>query len=167
MTAEVGTGSIGFSRLPAPTSPDISPAQPRLGASGSDLPPAVAGGSKRLHLPISVIENIAFGPDGESGPPHLLRLLVSTVLATDECSPVCIILPSAERVASVIAILAALECLSFDLPESRKAFLSGLSPGQRVRLYPTGGLPNRGRHARIKRHAHDQIAPDRRKEPPQ
>jgi predicted aconitase with swiveling domain len=60
------------------------------------------------------------------------------VLATDESSPICIVLPSVERVASVIAILASLECLAFDLPESREAFLSRLQPGQRVRLYPTG-----------------------------
>src|SRR5207302_11233128 len=45
-----------------------------------------------------------------------------------------------ERVASVVSILAALECLSFDLPENREAFLSGLRPGQRVRLYPTGDV---------------------------
>jgi hypothetical protein len=94
--------------------------------------------SGRLHIPISVIDRIAFGPDGGSAPPHLLRLLISTVLATDERSPVCVVLPSVERVASVVAILAALECLSFDLPENRAAFLSGLRPGQRVRLYPTG-----------------------------
>jgi hypothetical protein len=91
-----------------------------------------------LHLPVSVIDRIAFGPDGGSAAPHLLRLLVSTVLATEEESPVCIVLPSAERVASVIAVLAALECLACDLPESRKKFLAGLHPGQRVRLYPTG-----------------------------
>jgi hypothetical protein len=87
-----------------------------------------------------VIDSIAFGPDGASAPPHLLRLLVSTVLATDERSPICIVLPSVERVASVISILAALECLSFDLPANREAFLSDLRPGQRVRLYPTGDV---------------------------
>jgi hypothetical protein len=102
------------------------------------VPLASIEGSKRLHIPISVINNIAFGPDGASAPPHLLRLLVSTVLATEERSPICIVLPSVERVASVISILAALECLSFDLPEIREAFLSGLQPGQRVSLYPTG-----------------------------
>jgi hypothetical protein len=60
------------------------------------------------------------------------------VLATDERAPICIVLPSVERVASVISILAALECLSFDLPKNREAFLTSLRPGQRVRLYPTG-----------------------------
>jgi hypothetical protein len=102
----------------------------------------------RLNVPPSVIDRIAFGPDGGSAPPHLLRLLVSTVLATDECSPICIVLPSVERVASVVAILAALECLSFDLPETRKQFLRHLRPGQRVRLYPTGEVFEIGELAR-------------------
>jgi hypothetical protein len=115
-------------------------AEPHLGEQRSDLPVAAVEVSQRLHVPISVIDSIAFGPDGASAPPHLLRLLVSTVLATDERSPICIVLPSVERVASVVSILAALECLSFDLPENREAFLSGLRPGQRVRLYPTGDV---------------------------
>ena len=117
--------------------PHITSAEPWLAEPG-DFSPLAAEVRKPLHVPVSVIDRIAFGPDGGSAPPHLLRLLVSTVLATDERSPICIVLPSVERVASVISILAALECLSFDLPETREAFLSGLRPGQRVRLYPTG-----------------------------
>ena len=93
---------------------------------------------RRLNVPLSVIDRIAFGPDGGSAAPHLLRLLVSTVLTTEEHSPICIVLPCVERVASVVAVLAALECLAFDLPESRKHFLLSLRPGQRVRLCPTG-----------------------------
>src|SRR3974377_1051200 len=93
----------------------------------------------RLRVPLSVMDRIVFGPnDGPSVAPHLLRLLVSTVLGTEERSPICIVLPSVDRVASVVAILAALECLSFDLPETRRKFLLSLRPGQRVRLYPTG-----------------------------
>jgi hypothetical protein len=84
------------------------------------------------------MDRIAFGPDGELAAPHLLRLLVSTVLATEERAPICLVLPSVERVASVVAIVAALECLAFDLPETRKKFLASLQVGQRVRLYPTG-----------------------------
>jgi hypothetical protein len=95
-----------------------------------------------------VIDRIAFGPNGGSAPPHLLRLLVSTVLATDESAPICIVLPSVERIASVIAILAALECLSFDLPENRKHFLLNLRPGQRARLHPTGEVFEIGEVAR-------------------
>ena len=91
-----------------------------------------------LHVAPSVLDNIAFGPDGGSAAPHLLRLLLSTALTTGERSPVCIVLPSAERVASLIAILASLEGLSFDLPQTREDFLSRLKPGARVRLYPTG-----------------------------
>ena len=134
----VGAKSVRRYRPSAPTPPDIAPAEPHR--SGSNLPLAAVEGSRRLHIPISVINNIAFGPDGGSAPPHLLRLLVSTVLATDERSPICIVLPSVERVASVISILAALECLSFDLPENRDTFLSSLKPGQRVRLCPTGDV---------------------------
>jgi hypothetical protein len=91
-----------------------------------------------LHVAPSVLDNIAFGLDGRSAAPHLLRLLLSTVLTTGERAPICVVLPSAERVASLIAILASLECLALDLPESREDFLSRLKPGARVRLYPTG-----------------------------
>jgi hypothetical protein len=121
-----------------PGTEGVTAAEPHHGEQRRAFPVAAVDVSHRLRVPISVIDSIAFGPDGASAPPHLLRLLVSTMLATDERSPICIVLPSVERAASVISILAALECLSFDLPESRKAFLSGLSPGQRVRLYPTG-----------------------------
>jgi hypothetical protein len=121
-----------------PGTEGVTAAEPHHAEQRRDFPLAAVDVSHRLRVPISVIDSIAFGPDGASSPPHLLRLLVSTVLATDERSPICIVLPSVERVASVVSILAALECLAFDLPECRKAFLSGLSPGQRVRLYPTG-----------------------------
>ena len=131
------TERIRPSRSSAPTL-DIVSCGPRLGGRESHLSLATAAVSKHLRVASSVIDGIAFGLAGASTPPHLLRLLVSTVLATDERSPICIVLPSVERVASVIAILSALECLSFDLPESRETFLASLRPGQRVRLYPTG-----------------------------
>jgi hypothetical protein len=122
-------------------------AAPANGMSHSAEPPALHAGralpssaaaSSDLHVPVSVIDRIAFGPDSEWAAPHLLRLLVSTVLATEEAAPICIVLPCVEQVASVVAIAAALECLSFDLPENRKKFLASLTAGQRVRLYPTG-----------------------------
>lgn len=115
-----------------PRPPDRRPLDANAGAV-----PASAKFLHRLHVPVSVINRISLGSNGGSAPPHLLRLLVSTVLATEEGSPICIVLPSAEGVASVVAILAALECLASDLPESRKEFLASLQPGQRVRLYPT------------------------------
>lgn len=138
MTVGPSTEGIQPSRRPTRISPDITTAELRLGERETNVSVSADKVSKRLRIPISVINRIAFGPDGGSTPPHLLRLLISTVLATDESSPICIVLPSVERVASVIAILASLECLAFDLPESREAFLSRLQPGQRVRLYPTG-----------------------------
>lgn len=98
----------------------------------------ITPGCPTLSTPASVLDRIAFGQDDGSGTPHLLRLLVSTVLASSESAPICIVLPSVDRVASVVAILAAVELLALDLPESRKDFLAGLQSGQRVRLYPTG-----------------------------
>src|SRR5581483_3534925 len=128
-------------RVAAPANGMSHSAEPPALASALHAGPALpspAAAPSNLHVPVSVMDRIAFGPDGELAAPHLLRLLVSTVLATEERAPICLVLPSVERVASVVAIVAALECLAFDLPETRKKFLASLQAGQRVRLYPTG-----------------------------
>jgi hypothetical protein len=59
-----GTEGVRLSRPSAPTSPDITPAEPRSGARGGDLPPAAVQVLKRLHIPVSVIDNAAFGAEG-------------------------------------------------------------------------------------------------------
>jgi hypothetical protein len=93
---------------------------------------------QRLDVPLLMIGRIGFGPLGDVEPPHLLRLLVSTVLTTKEESPICIVLPSADRVTSTVALLAGLECLAFDLPDTRATFLDNLRRGLRVRLLSSG-----------------------------
>jgi hypothetical protein len=63
-------------------------------------------------------------------------MLVSTVVHGEENSPVCIVLPSAENVAAMVAAMASLELLARDLPASRQKYPGDLQPGTRLRLLP-------------------------------
>lgn len=95
----------------------------------------------KRHLSIlpAAVENVRFrAGDTPAKAPHLLRVLLSTVLATKCRSPICIILPSMEQITEALALLAAVECLAVDLPETRKSFVQGLTRGTKVRLYPGG-----------------------------
>jgi hypothetical protein len=90
-----------------------------------------------MRVPLSAIERVAFGNDSQPAP-NLLRVLLSTVLTTTATAPVCIVLPSVQGTCSAVGILAAIECLTNDLPQTRAAFVRSLHPGMRVRLYPNG-----------------------------
>ena len=71
--------------------------------------------------------------------PPFIRMLVSTALRSQVDGPICVILPTVEDVAPLVAMMAALEMHAVDLPAARARFRDqGLSRGQRVRLLPSG-----------------------------
>lgn len=71
--------------------------------------------------------------------PPFLRMLESTLLRSEVGGPICVVLPTVEDIAPVIAVLASLELHALDLPAARARFRAdGLSKGQRVRLLPSG-----------------------------
>lgn len=71
--------------------------------------------------------------------PTFIRMLVSTALRSQVDGPICVILPTVEDVAPLVAMMAALEMHAVDLPAARARFRDqGLSRGQRVRLLPSG-----------------------------
>lgn len=108
-------------------------------AASIDEPEAPVLTRRRLSLPLVTTDKVMFRAQEELiAAPHLLKMLLSTVLATNVRAPICIVLPSAERVPETVAILAALECLAADLHETRAAFIEGLVAGTKVRLYPGG-----------------------------
>ena len=81
------------------------------------------------------------GDSGRLEIPHIVRLLVSTLLQSNETAPVCILLPSTEYVAQFTAILAALECLASDFPASREEFIDRfMKQGTKVRALPEGNV---------------------------
>lgn len=93
----------------------------------------------RLKIRPKVLDRAIFrtGPEPATAP-HLLRVLLSTVLATEERRPICIVLPSTEQVPETLALLASIDCLAMDLPRTREQFLRDLKPGLKVRLHPNG-----------------------------
>lgn len=71
--------------------------------------------------------------------PHVGRLVVTTALNTGYADPICLILPSVDRVAQFTAIAAALECLAIDFEDSRARFIDRyFTAGARVRSLPEG-----------------------------
>ncbi|GLI94666.1 DrmE family protein [Methylocystis echinoides] len=91
-----------------------------------------------LQVPPFAVDRILFEHEDRGQCPHLLKLLVSISLRTRETSPICVILPSAVGVASLVAIVSALECLAQDLPDAKTLYPATLRAGLRVRLYPGG-----------------------------
>lgn len=70
--------------------------------------------------------------------PPLVQTLLHSVLNTAADRPVVILLPSTEKTAELIAILAGLSLLASDLEATRAEFGGKVARGTRVRLYPTG-----------------------------
>lgn len=71
--------------------------------------------------------------------PPFLKMLVSTALRSREEGPICVVLPTVEDIAPVVAMMAALEMHAVDLPSARARFRAeGLPMGQHVRMLPSG-----------------------------
>ena len=119
-----------------------------VSADGAFTNPDQTGGLRAndacRHRPLSedlaIFRRLGLRVDGSILPvPPFLKTLVSTALRSQVEGPICVILPSVESIAPVVAVMAALELHSLDLPSTRARFRSeGLSRGQRVRLLPSG-----------------------------
>jgi hypothetical protein len=98
--------------------------------------------SSKFRIEPKLLDDIfVLGESGRLEIPHIVRLLVSTLLQTNETAPVCILLPSTEYVAQFVAILTALECFASDFPAARDAFICQfMKPGIKVRALPEGNV---------------------------
>jgi hypothetical protein len=113
-----------------------------VAASDSSIYRAAEGVCRRTRLAkdIRVTERsgLAIGGTVLAVPPFL-RMLQSTLLRSEVGGHICVVLPTVEDIAPVIAVLAALELHALDLPSARARFrANGLTKGQRVRLLPSG-----------------------------
>lgn len=104
-------------------------------------------GPSRLHpVPVSafrmaepVTGALSLRCKGVSQPsPPLVEMLLRTVLNTSVDRPVVILLPSTEKTAELVTILASLSMLASDLEATKAEFGKRVTRGTRVRLYPTG-----------------------------
>jgi hypothetical protein len=55
--------------------------------------------------------------------PHILHVLVSVALATEERRPICVILPSTSGIPQAVGLFAAVECLAADWEEMRATYI--------------------------------------------
>ena len=95
---------------------------------------------RKLQVAPARLDRIQLRVDGRTTAlPHIARLVASTALNTGYADPICIVLPSTERVAQFTAIAAALECAAVDYENARAQFIERyLKPGASVRSLPEG-----------------------------
>jgi hypothetical protein len=94
----------------------------------------------RIQIAPSLLENYTIGGVA-AAMPHLIRVAVSTALQTETKEPICILLPSTENVAQIVAIISSLQCLAADYPENRERFAERyLKQGSSVRILPDGNV---------------------------
>jgi hypothetical protein len=123
-------------RLRNSSRPTCSPTKPLVASptvSDTSCPP-------RLRVSFSAVDRIAFEHETRVPCPHLVALLASIALQTRESAPICVVLPSTIGVASLVAIVSALECFASDLPAAKVQYLEMLKTGLRVRIYPSGDV---------------------------
>jgi hypothetical protein len=105
-------------------------------------PVALAAKRPRLRFEPKLLNDISIVHQGGSVEiPHIAGVIVSTLLGSEEISPICILLPSTEGIPQFAAIIAALECLGSDFPAACDEFIERqLKPGTRVRALPDGNV---------------------------
>ncbi|WP_298254980.1 DrmE family protein [Bradyrhizobium sp.] len=95
---------------------------------------------RKVRVAPKLLDGMRLSVDGQKIVlPHVARLVAATALNTEYADPICIILPSVDRVAQFTAITAALECLAVDFENGRAQFIERyFTPGARVRSLPEG-----------------------------
>jgi len=75
--------------------------------------------SKPFRVVPNISDNVVLQKEHDAAElPSIIKILLSAVVQTDDRAPLCILLPSTEYAAELLSILAALECLRADLPET-------------------------------------------------
>lgn len=126
-----GSNNIDIAEAIVPAFPVAHPAA----APRSDSVPF-----QKLRVAPRRLEDFRLSVDGQrTALPHVARLVVTTALNTGYADPICLILPSVDRVAQFTAIAAALECLGMDFEDGRARFIDRyFTAGARVRSLPEG-----------------------------
>jgi hypothetical protein len=126
----VETDGLDADEVVVPAFPEAPAAAPR-----SD-PPRL----RKVRVAPKLLDGMRLSVDGQHmALPHVARLVATTALNTEYSDPICIILPSVDRVAQFTAITAALECLAIDFENGRARFIERyFTPGARVRSLPEG-----------------------------
>ncbi|NUU41845.1 hypothetical protein [Tardiphaga robiniae] len=129
-------GENSVVRQVAPTS-TIAASEPK---SANAVPRAESGAGTKFRAVPAILEKCLVG-SASIPVPHIVNVLVSTALQSRSIGPICILLPSTESVAQLVAILSSIQCLAADYPDNKKHFAERyLRPGSSVRILPDGNV---------------------------